>query len=263
MSGPGTDATLVAHEIDGLVGVVSLAKPPHNLLDDALIEALLAAYRAVLANGCRAILLRSAQRHFCAGADIAGFGTTTLIQADATRFAALLDALENVPVPTVAAVHGGAFGGGLELALTCDMIVCADTASLGQVEATVGLLPLLGGTQRLVARAGVARAKEIVMLGRRQTPEAFERWGIVNLVVPEAELPTAAMTLARQLAAGPTKALAGAKRLAKASRRARASPPPTRGRSRSTRRSGRPPTARAASRRSCRPAPPPRSSRGD
>jgi enoyl-CoA hydratase/carnithine racemase len=91
------------------------------------------------------------------------------------------------------------------------MIIAADTAFLGQVEVTVGLLPLLGGTQRLVQRAGVARAKEIAMLGRRHTPQAFERWGIINLVVPEAELASASMTWARQLAAGPTAVIKGIK----------------------------------------------------
>ncbi|MDH8660831.1 enoyl-CoA hydratase-related protein, partial [Klebsiella pneumoniae] len=70
------------------------------------------------------------------------------------RFTEFLDAIEDVPVPTVAAVHGGVLGGGLDLALTCDMIIAADTAFLGQVEVTVGLLPLLGGTQRLAQRAG-------------------------------------------------------------------------------------------------------------
>jgi enoyl-CoA hydratase/carnithine racemase len=205
---------VVTHEIDGAVGVVSMAKPPHNLMDDELLDDLMAAYRAVLSAGCRAILLRSSQRHFCAGADVAGFGKTTLKHTDAAKFSELLDVLENAPVPSVAAVHGGALGGGLELALTCDTVICADTAVLGQVEATVGLLPLLGGTQRIVERAGVARAKEIVMLGRRHTPQAFERWGIVNLVVPEAELPAASMTWARQLAAGPTVVLKGVKQLA-------------------------------------------------
>lgn len=203
--------TTVTHEMDGAVGIVTLAKPPHNLIDDPMVEDLLAAYRAVHAAGCRAILLRSSMRHFCAGAELKSFGTTTQIQSDAKRFAEFFDVLEDIPVPTVAALHGGVLGGGLELALTCDMIVAADTAFLGQVEVTVGLLPLLGGTQRLTQRAGAARAKEIAMLGRRHTPEAFERWGIINLVVPEAELPSASMTLARQLAAGPTAIIKGIK----------------------------------------------------
>jgi enoyl-CoA hydratase/carnithine racemase len=203
--------TTVTHHMDGAVGAVTLAKPPHNLLDDAMMEDLLAAYRAVLAEGCRAILLRSSLRHFCAGAELGSFDKSTFIQHDQRRIMEMLDVMEGAPVPTIAAVHGGVLGGGLELALTCDMIVAADTASLGQVEVTVGLLPLLGGTQRLVQRAGVARAKEIAMLGRRYTPQAFERWGIVNQVVPESELPTVSMTWARQLAAGPTAVIKGVK----------------------------------------------------
>jgi len=205
----------VKYSRDDAVGIVTLAKPPHNLLDDAMIADLLAAYREALADGCRSILLRSELRHFCAGAQLESFtdGTTT-IQHDTARFYEFLDVLENTPVPTVAAVHGGALGGGLELALTCDMIVAADTAYLGQVENIVGLIPLLGGTQRIVQRAGVARAKEIAMTGRRYSPEAFERWGIINYVVPEAELPTASMSLAQQLAAGPTLVLKGIKRQA-------------------------------------------------
>jgi enoyl-CoA hydratase/carnithine racemase len=149
--------------MDGAVGVVTLAKPPHNLLDDPMMDDLLAAYRAVLAERCRAILLRSSLRHFCAGAELGSFDKTTFIQHDQKRIAEMLGVMEGAPVPTIAVVHGGVLGGGLELALTCDMIVTAETASLGQVEVTVGLLPLLGGTQRLVQRAGLAHAKEIAI----------------------------------------------------------------------------------------------------
>jgi enoyl-CoA hydratase/carnithine racemase len=164
--------TTVTQEIDGQVGVVTLAKPPHNLIDDQLLNDLVAAYRAVVADGGRAILLRSTMRHFCAGAEMQSWGTGTRIHTDRAKLEALLQDLEDVPLPTVAAVNGGALGGGLELALTCDMIIAANTAFLGQVEVAVGLLPLLGGTQRLSQRAGVTRAKEIAMLGRRHTPEA-------------------------------------------------------------------------------------------
>ncbi|PDT74294.1 enoyl-CoA hydratase/isomerase family protein [Bradyrhizobium sp. C9] len=201
----------VLHDMDGGVGVVTLAKPPHNLLDDQLINDVVRAYHAVVAAGCRAILLRSAMRHFCAGAEMASWGTGTKLHTDQAGLERVWRSLEDVPVPTVAAVNGGVLGGGLELALTCDMIIAANTAFLGQVEVAVGLLPLLGGTQRIAQRAGVARAKEIAMLGRRHTPEAFERWGIINLVVPEAELGASSMTMARQLAAGPTKVIAGVK----------------------------------------------------
>ncbi len=142
----GDRMTTVTHEMDSAVGVVTLAKPPHNLIDDQMIADLIAAYRAVLAAGCRAILLRSSMRHFCAGAELKSFGTTTMIQGDEKRFIEFLNVMEDVPVPTVAAVHGGVLGGGLELALTCDMIIAADTAFLGQVEVTVGLLNRVGTT---------------------------------------------------------------------------------------------------------------------
>jgi len=204
----------VKYEIDGAVGVVTLAKLPHNLLDDALLEDLMTAYENVVAEGARAILLRSSMRHFCVGAALQTFGTTSVTHTNKERVARLLDVMENIPVPTVAALNGGVLGGGVEIALTCDMILAADTAYLGQVEVAVGLHPLLGGTQRLVQRAGVARAKEISMMGRRHTPEAFERWGIINLVVPEEELAASSMSWARQLAAGPTKIIAGIKTLA-------------------------------------------------
>ena len=207
--------TTVKIEMDGAVGIVSLAKPPPNLIHDAMIADLLAAYRSAVAEGARAIILKSDMRHFSAGAEMSSFTDgKTVIQHDADQFLEFLDVLENAPVPTVAAVHGAALGGGLELALTCDMIVAADTAYFGQVENIVGLIPLLGGTQRLVQRAGVVRAKEIALIGRRHSAEAFERWGIINHVVPEEELQTAAMSFARQLAAGPTKVLNGIKQQA-------------------------------------------------
>jgi enoyl-CoA hydratase/carnithine racemase len=205
----------VKFEMDGAVAIVSLAKPPHNLIDDAMIADLLDAYRDAVARGARAIVLKSEMRHFCAGAEMSSFTDgKTMIQHDGEQLLQFLDVMENAPVPTIAAVHGAALGGGLELALTCDMIIAADTAYFGQVENIVGLIPLLGGTQRLVQRAGVTRAKEIALIGRRHSAEAFERWSIINHVVPEAELQSAAMSLARQLAAGPTKVLNGIKQQA-------------------------------------------------
>ena len=208
----------VTFEKDGAVGVVTLSKPPHNLIEDAFLKDMLDAYGQAVEHGCRSILLRSAMRHFCAGADVAGFAGGGR-RRDQAGLEALLDALENVPLPSVAAVHGGALGGGLELALTCDMIVAADTAFFGMAESTLGLLPLLGGVQRVVQRAGLARAKEMAMFGRRHDPVALERWGVINLVTAESELPAVSMSWARQLAAGPTVALRGIKTLANLSAR--------------------------------------------
>ena len=210
--------SIVLFEKDGAVGVVTLAKPPHNLIDEALLQGLLEAYQRAQDEGCRSILLRSGMRHFCAGADVEGFKGGGR-RRDQAGFEKLLDALENVPLPSVAAVHGAALGGGLELAVACDMIIAADTASFGMAEASLGLLPLLGGVQRVVQRVGPARAKELAMFGRRNDPVALERWGLINLVVAESELPVASMSWARQLAAGPTVAIVGIKKLANLSAR--------------------------------------------
>ncbi len=155
-------------------------------------------------------------RHFCAGADVSGFSTGD----NDIDGMALLDRLENVPVPTLAAVGGAALGGGFEIALACDLIIAADNAELGLVETSLGLLPLLGGVQRVTERAGAARGKEIAFFGRRHDPTTLERWGVINLVVAESELETASLSWARQLAAGPTVAYGGVKRLANACARA-------------------------------------------
>ena len=104
-------------------------------------------------------------------------------------------------------------GGGFELALTCDLIIAAETAKIGSVEVGIGLAPLLGAIQRLVALAGPARAREITMLGRRYSPDVLERWGVINMVVPDAELVSASLSLARQLGAGPTVAIGAIKRI--------------------------------------------------
>ena len=209
--------SFITYEKDGAVGIVTLAKPPHNLIDNALLEALAAAYRRAVDEGCRSILLRSSMRHFCAGADLNLIASERWDQA---ALAKLWAALEDVPIPTVAAVHGAALGGGFELALMCDMIIAADTASFGMAEVSLGLLPLLGGVQRVVQRAGLARAKEMAMFGRRQDARALERWGVINLVAAEAELATVALSWARQLAAGPTVALRGVKTVANLAARA-------------------------------------------
>ena len=143
-------------EHDGALGVVTLAKPPHNLLDGAFLEALCDAFERGAADGCRALLLRSDMRHFCAGADVGGFSGG----GDDIDAMTLLDRLEGVSVPTLAAVNGAALGGGFEIALACDLIMAADNAELGLVETSLGLLPLLGGVQRVTQRAGTARGKD-------------------------------------------------------------------------------------------------------
>ena len=191
----------------GAVAVVTLNNPPHNLIGGDFIEEYCCAQETAVANGARAILVRSELRHFCAGAD------TSALEGGGMDAAKVLERLETVPVPTVAAVHGAVLGGGFELALACDFIVAARSAQIGSVEVAIGLAPLLGAVQRLVERAGPARAREITMLGRRYSPEVLEQWGVINLVTADEELAAASLSFAQQLAAGPTVALSAIKRI--------------------------------------------------
>ena len=200
-------ATLIRRELDAAVAIVTLDKPPHNLIDGEFLDQYCVALETSVAEGARAILVRSDLRHFCAGADV------TTLSPDVIDAPIVLKRVEAIPVPTVAAVHGAALGGGFELALTCDLIIAAETAKIGSVEVGIGLAPLLGAVQRLVALSGPARAREITMLGRRYSPDVLERWGVINLVVPDGELTSASLSMVRQLAAGPTIALGAIKRL--------------------------------------------------
>jgi enoyl-CoA hydratase/carnithine racemase len=127
---------------------------------------------------------------------------------------AFLRELESFPLPIVAAVHGVCVGGGFELALACDFIIAARSSKIGSVEATIGINPLMGAIQRQVQRAGVARAKEIAMLGRRYDAETLERWNIINRVVDDEKLDEAAMVIAQELGNGPTLAHTITKQLA-------------------------------------------------
>ncbi|MEM7017839.1 MAG: enoyl-CoA hydratase/isomerase family protein [Pseudomonadota bacterium] len=206
-------ADLIRLDMDGAVAIITLDNPPHNLIGGEFIEQYCAAQEKAVADGARAILVRSELRHFCAGADVGALGAG----GDRTPAHETLNRLESIPIPTVAAVHGAVLGGGFELALACDFIVAGDSAQIGSVEVAIGLAPLLGAVQRLVDRAGPARAREIAMLGRRYSPEVLERWGIINLVVADNELHSASLSMARQLAAGPTVALGCIKRLVRTS----------------------------------------------
>jgi enoyl-CoA hydratase len=166
--------------------------------------------------GCatRAVVLTGAGKAFVAGADIAAMAEMTKTQA--ARFSevghALCAAIETAPFPVLAAVNGFALGGGLELALACDFILAADTAKVGLPEVTLGVIPGFGGTQRLARRIGLGRARELVYTGRMVTAEEALRLGLVNEVVPGAELLARATKVAEQVAGVGPLAVAAAKR---------------------------------------------------
>jgi enoyl-CoA hydratase len=188
-----------------------------NALNEELLRELTAALVAVEEDPPArvAILTGSGDRAFAAGADIGAMAEMTPTQAK--RFAALgheLGALiEQAPFPVVAAVNGFALGGGCELALCCDFIYASDRAKLGQPEVGLGVIPGLGGTQRLARRVGPARAREMCMTGDMLAAEEALRIGLVNAVVAHAELLPKVREVARKIASKGPLAIAAAKRV--------------------------------------------------
>jgi len=151
-------------------------------------------------DGIRAIILTGAgERSFCAGADIAYMANIDPVQAEkyASSAQAVLNKIENVQKPVIAAVNGFALGGGCELAMVCDIRIASSNAKLGQPEVTIGIPPGWGGTQRLLRIVGPAKAKELVFTGKMITAEEAERIGLVNRIVgltPEEENTTTKTT---------------------------------------------------------------------
>jgi enoyl-CoA hydratase/carnithine racemase len=203
----------VRYELDGKVAHLVMQERPHNFLGLALIEGLIEGTRRAQADGARAVVVRSGLRNFCAGADVGLFETADRGEAPNVDITEILRAFDELPMPVLASVHGVCVGGGLELALACDLIIAAESAKLGSVEATIGMNPLMGAMQRVAQRAGVTRAKEMAMLARRYDARTLERWNIINRVVPDDQLLDATHVLAQELANGPTVAHASTKRI--------------------------------------------------
>jgi methylglutaconyl-CoA hydratase len=162
----------------------------------------------------RAVLLTGAGDAFCAGADLKE--RRGIPAADSGPFidaiSGAIRAWAEMPKATIALVNGAAFGGGLELALACDFRIAADTAVMGLSEVRLGIMPGAGGTQRLARLLGVARAKELVLTGRRIDAARALAIGLVSRVVPPAELERAGQELADELAACAPLSIAMAKR---------------------------------------------------
>lgn len=209
------DERCVKVSLEGPVAVLSMEFAPHNLLGPDLMAGLRAGLAEAGGCGARAVLLKSGLRHFSAGADTSLFvGAAQGAEGLSVSPLAFLRELESFPLPIVVAIQGVCIGGGLELALACDFILAARSAKLGSIEVTIGINPLMGAIQRQVQRAGIARAKEMSMLGRRYDAETLERWNIINRVVDDEKLDAAAMAVALELANGPTLAHSITKQIA-------------------------------------------------
>ena len=162
---------MITTERVGKVAVLRLARPPVNALSVGLLAELQQAVESLAGDLPGAVVITGTDRIFSAGADITefaitGFGGTEQAAEVARRFASVLDAIAALPRATLAVISGGAFGGGLELALACDFRFVASGARLGQPEILLGIIPGGGGTQRLARLVGPARAKDIVLTGR-------------------------------------------------------------------------------------------------
>jgi enoyl-CoA hydratase/3-hydroxyacyl-CoA dehydrogenase len=153
----------------------------------------------------RVIVITGSGRAFSAGADITAFTNANPVNAYiySKRFQEALNKIETIPKPVIAAINGYALGGGLELAMACDLRIASENAVLGQPEINLGLIPGAGGTQRLTRIVGVGRAKEIVMLGDQIPAKEAERIGLVNRVVPHNMLENEVRALASKLAEKP------------------------------------------------------------
>jgi enoyl-CoA hydratase/carnithine racemase len=206
------------YDRDGDLAEIVLASPPLNLFSQALLDALPGAIERAAADRPRALLVRAEGKVFTAGVDVNVFSGLDRAAAEAVvqHGIDLMRALEALPFPTVAAVHGLCLTAGLELALACDMLLASDDARFGLVEKVVGITPLWGGTQRMAERAGTARAREFVYSGALYDAATLHSWGVVNRVLVDGELEAGARAFADELAAGPTQAHAATKRIVRA-----------------------------------------------
>jgi enoyl-CoA hydratase/carnithine racemase len=198
---------------DDAVAVVTLDRPPVNALNEDFALELKAAFQECSDPEVRAVVI-TGQPHFAAGADIKGFQASFdagVEERSAWTLQEAIVALEKLEKPTIAAVHGYALGGGLELAMGADFRHLADDAKVGQPEILLGLIPGAGGTQRLARLVGYQRAKEMVLSGRQVGADEALEIGLADKVFPSDELNDAALDAAREMAIMPTRAIAAAK----------------------------------------------------
>lgn len=208
-----TDSLLLIETADG-VRTIRVNRPDKlNALNAATLDALDAAFAdATNDDAVRVVVLTgNGPKAFVAGADIAEMNGLSPVQGRdfSLRGTRMMRRVEKLPKPVIAMVNGFALGGGLELAMCCHLRIAADTAKVGQPEINLGLIPGFGGTQRLLRLCGRAATLELCLTGTPVSAERALQLGIVNRVVPAAELQAETMKLAAQLAAAAPLALRG------------------------------------------------------
>ena len=200
--------------MEGSLGVITINDPPYNFMGQEMIDDLQSVVDGLPGN-LRGLLIKCDGGNFSAGANMSLFtGKDSKGGKEVTTAVlGLFREIQALPYPTLAAVRGLCLGGGFELALSCDLIWAASDAKLGSPEATIGTIPLGGGSRGIAARAGVARAKEMVYEGKWYAAEKLEQWNIVNKVLPDAELNEQALKYMKKLCEGATLAHAITKKL--------------------------------------------------
>jgi enoyl-CoA hydratase len=200
-------------ETRGRVGIIRLNRPQAlNALNSTLNEELaraIAAFDADSGIGC--VLITGSDKAFAAGADIKEMADKSAVDVFTSDFIGGWHAVASARKPVVAAVAGFALGGGCELAMQCDLIIAADTAKFGQPEIKLGIIPGIGGTQRLTRAVGKAKAMDLILTGRTMDAAEAERSGLVARVVPAASLMEEAIKVADAIASMPLPALLAAK----------------------------------------------------
>lgn len=212
---------------NGSVTTLTLQHPPVNAIGDEWLRRFDAAIDRIPANdSCAVVHIRSAQKVFCAGADLKEMRERMAVRDGADRTYAFVAAIqrlyariESLPHVTVAEIGGAALGGGLELALACDLRVAADEAKLGLPEVRLGLIPGAGGTQRLTRLCGPALAARLILGAEVLTGAAARDLGIVHWSVPRSDLPARASQIVHGIAALPARALAASKSCIAAAKR--------------------------------------------
>jgi enoyl-CoA hydratase/carnithine racemase len=200
--------------VEGPVALVRIDRPPVNALTESVAQELHQTFESCSDPAIRSVVV-TGEPHFAAGADIRGFQATFdagVEERSAWTLQEAIASLEALEKPTIAAVHGFALGGGLELAMGADFRFLADDAKVGQPEILLGLIPGAGGTQRLTRLVGYQRAKELIFSGRQVDAEEALAIGLADKVFPGSDVLDYAMEAAREWATAPTAAIAAAKK---------------------------------------------------
>jgi len=189
-------------ETRGKVGLIRLNRPQAlNALNSTLereLDQALEAFAADAAIGC--MVITGSDKAFAAGADIKEMADKSFAEAFLGEFVSSWDRVTHMRKPVIAAVAGFALGGGCELAMQCDLIIAADNAKFGQPEIKLGVIPGIGGTQRLARAVGKAKAMDLILTGRMMDAQEAERSGLVARIVPLASLVEEAVKIAETIA---------------------------------------------------------------